>query len=87
MLTSAEKIFAGALGLGVAYFVLRGRGGIRLDSDLDERRAGIVRTALTHETDPSVLHVLAAKLGAAGHHDAAAAAAGRAEALRGGFYS
>lgn len=84
MLTGAEKLLVGILGASAAYLALRGRGGVRLDSDLGDRRSGIVRTALARETDPSVLHALAAKLGAAGHHDAAAAVMSRAEMLRGG---
>lgn len=85
-----EKLALGAvLALGAIYVLSRRRTSetMGLDLDLPEGHEDIVQMALTHERDPAILHSLAAKLGAAGHHRSAEAAASRAEQVRGSYFS
>lgn len=88
--SSAEKLVLGAaLALGAIYVLSRRRipEPARLDLDLPDDHERVVQMALAHERDPAILHSLAAKLGAAGHHRSAEAAASRAEQVRGSYYS
>jgi hypothetical protein len=88
--SSTEKLALGAaLALGVVFVLSRRKTSesAKLDPDLPEDHEDIVRMALTRERDPAILHSLAAKLGAAGHHRSAEAAASRAEQVRGSYYT
>ena len=85
----AEKIAASAaLALGVIYVLSRRRtsGSAKLDLDLPSDHEEVIQAALIHEHDPAILHSLAAKLGAAGHHRSAETVASRAEQVRGAYY-